>query len=121
MSVVGDQQQMSLGPAASAAGPGPMRIPAGYRPARCSGCGQRIFWVTKVDAFGQIRRSQKTGRPIKDPIDPWPVPDGEIVLRGAGRAENVPVTVFHDGERWRSHFRTCPKARDFSGRGRRAT
>jgi hypothetical protein len=94
-------------------------IPHGYRRGRCRGCRAVIFWVTKVDADGVVKTSRKTGRPIMDPIDPWPVSTGEVVLRGAGRAENVPITVFHDGERWQSHFRSCPESRQFSGRSRR--
>lgn len=109
-------EQQDLGPAVQASSHPPMRIPQGYKRAVCRGCGQIIFWASKVDFEGRVRT--RDGRPIRDPINPWPVPDGEIVLRGAGRAENVPITVFHDGERWQSHFRTCPKRDRFRGRGR---
>ena len=95
-----------------------LQIPRGYRRGKCRSCGQLIFWATKVDFEGQIQHSPRTGRPIMDPIDPWPVSSGSIVLRGAGKAENVPVTVFHDGDRWQSHFRSCPEPQRFSGRAR---
>lgn len=99
--------------------PPPMRFPLGYRRGKCRSCKAHIFWVTKVDAFGEVKVSPRTGRPIMDPIDPFPISTGEIVLRGAGRAENVPITVWHDGERWQSHFRSCPNAAAYSGSSRR--
>ena len=68
----------------------------------CRSCGAPIKWA----------RTPK-GRRI--PLDPDPVPDGNIVLRGGVAHVDGPAAggFFDDGagERYVSHFATCPNAR----------
>jgi len=71
----------------------------------CAGCGAPIAWF-KSDASRQIM-----------PLDPDPVPDGNIVIRG-GWAVVVGASLMgptaEPGEpKYKSHFATCPKASQF--------
>jgi hypothetical protein len=68
---------------------------------RCRSCGAPIRWT----------RTEK-GRRM--PIDPEPVPEGNIVLRELDEATplalSVPPAAFPDEPRYLSHFATCPDA-----------
>lgn len=73
----------------------------------CTGCGAPILWL----------RTAATGR--RCPIDPAPVPDGNIVIRG-DTAVYLALSLYEtDGQpqegelRYKSHFATCPNAAAF--------
>jgi hypothetical protein len=75
-------------------------------------CGAPIRWVLTV-----------TRTPM--PIDPLPHPDGNlvpVVLNGEKRARVLRQDELeaYQGDRWRSHFATCPNARTHR-RPRKAT
>lgn len=73
----------------------------------CTGCGAAIRWVI-------------TDGGRRMPLDPDPVPDGNVVpavIDGQRRArvltgEQMPA----DGPAWQAHFRTCPAAPQFRRR-----
>lgn len=64
---------------------------------KCSSCGADIVW--KITEGGK-----------KMPIDSTPAPDGNLVFIGLGAH---PVPEKWTGERYKSHFATCPDAKNF--------
>lgn len=74
---------------------------------RCRTCHQAIWWA-------------QTGSGRRIPIDPEPVPDGNVVVEHPGDHGEAMVTVlgrpeeqqlYADvGPRYQSHFATCPQA-----------
>jgi len=67
---------------------------------KCSGCGAEIFWV-----------KTPTGRTM--PLDAR----SQIYELAGGDLDGTPIARITSGA-WVSHFRTCPKAGQFSGRNR---
>lgn len=69
----------------------------------CTSCNRPITWAV----------AQASGKSV--PLDPTPIPDGNVVRVGADE-QNRPIVVFlKKGEtstnpRYRSHFTTCPAA-----------
>lgn len=75
--------------------------------AKCKGatCGAEIIWA-RLD----------NGRGI--PLDPEPNPNGNIVVVPGGSGGELPVRYLRkgeeaEGERYVSHFSTCPDSKDF--------
>ncbi len=68
---------------------------------KCRSCGQAVLWV-------EILGSGK-----KNPLDPLPTADGNVVLVGDGKAEALRKDSHRaEGElRYISHFATCPNAK----------
>lgn len=62
--------------------------------AQCKSCGASIQWM--VSEGGK-----------KIPIDADPSPDGNLILFGTGAH---PVPKLWTGDRYKSHFATCPNA-----------
>lgn len=67
----------------------------------CRGCGAKFRWA----------RTEGRGKPI--PLDPDPVPDGNIVVTDGGIAHFLRATEMATGPRYVSHFSTCPKSAHF--------
>lgn len=66
---------------------------------RCRSCGAPIWWAV----------TEKGGRM---PLDPDPVPDGNVVINNYGVAVVItPGDWTHDGQRYVAHFATCPNAK----------
>ena len=61
----------------------------------CRACPAKILWA-------------KTERGNSIPLDPDPVPDGNIVVTDAGVAHVLRATEMATGPRYVSHFVTCP-------------
>jgi hypothetical protein len=66
----------------------------------CRACPAKILWA-----------KTERGKPI--PLDPDPVPDGNIVVTDAGIAHFLKSTEMATGPRYVSHFSTCPKSAHF--------
>ena len=65
---------------------------------KCRSCGQKILWA--------ITPANK-----RMPLDPTPVPDGNIVLVTRGEfLSPLAVTGASGSPRYKSHFATCPNA-----------
>jgi hypothetical protein len=84
----------------------PLVVCGGNIPGR--GCGRYMFWATSGN-----------GKAV--PLDPDPVPDGNLVF--VDSPDRATVRYLHKGEtvsegaaRYKSHFATCEKARDFRRR-----
>lgn len=85
------------------------RVPCGARrPGR--GCGEPVVWVLTDD-----------GNPM--PIDPDPVPEGNVIVTGQVEPFVLSVRVVRKGEtvsegtaRFVSHFSSCPRAANFRRR-----
>jgi hypothetical protein len=80
-----------------------------YGPGRCRAatCGAPFVWST----------NDKTGK--ASPIDPDPVPNGNIRLLGNGRHRVMgqrELEADTQGERFVNHFMTCPERNQFGGR-----
>lgn len=88
--------------------PLPERVPPGYDTGRCRSCNAKIIWTTMLDAMG-ARKTRDDGKPVRNPIDPRPRPDGNVRLTGRGHARMITAGehVMPD-ERYVSHFATCP-------------
>lgn len=67
---------------------------------KCRGCSAAIAWA-----------KTERGKPI--PLDPEPVPDGNIVVTDAGIAHFLRSTEMATGPRYVSHFVTCPDRAHF--------
>jgi len=69
--------------------------------AQCSSCGAPIRWERTVN-----------DKPI--PLDPEPVPDGNLSIRDDGRVYHVAqgpgVLSMEDVALYKTHFATCPNA-----------
>ncbi len=80
----------------------------------CNGCGATIVWVTIQSQL------DNAGKHVKVPLDPKPAVyyiegqngDGYIGRRANGNKDRAM------GQAMVSHFVTCPKAAEFSGRNR---
>lgn len=68
--------------------------------ATCRGCHESIRWA-RTEARKAI------------PINPDPVPDGNIVVTDGGIAHVLSSTEMATGSRYVSHFSTCPKSAHF--------
>ena len=68
--------------------------------ATCRGCHESIRWART-----------EAGKAI--PIDPDPVPDGNIVVTDGGIAHVLRATEMATSERYVSHFATCVKRSHF--------
>jgi len=66
---------------------------------KCRSCGAPILWA-------------ETPKGKRIPIDPTPVPDGNIFLvtREGGRPPLAMPAITGNPDRWKSHFATCPNA-----------
>ncbi|HEY6547621.1 MAG TPA: hypothetical protein VI589_06935 [Vicinamibacteria bacterium] len=67
----------------------------------------------------------RTGRGKKMPLDAEPSSAGNFVLEGDDQdptTHRLPndAAATYTGDKYTSHFTTCPKARDFSGKGSEA-
>jgi hypothetical protein len=69
-------------------------------PAKCRGCHKPIRWA-------------KTEHGKNIPLDPDPVPDGNIVVTDAGIAHVLRSTEMATAPTYVSHFSTCPKRAHF--------
>lgn len=85
--------------------------PTGYDRGRCRSCNALIFWAISADALGTPKR-RPDGSVVKISMDPFPVPDGNLMLVSPGKV--APIGAANLGvprdERWRTHFATCPNA-----------
>lgn len=63
----------------------------------CKSCGAPIRWLTTL-----------RGKQI--PIDPEPVPNGNVVIEGNGRARVIGNGAPADGPLYQSHFASCPSS-----------
>ena len=73
-----------------------MIIPTG----KCRGCHAPLRWART-----------ESGKAI--PLDPEPVPDGNIVVTDSGIAHFLRATEMATSERYVSHFSTCVKRAHF--------
>ena len=64
---------------------------------QCRSCGAPIRWLTTL-----------RGKMI--PIDLEPVPTGNVIIEGTGRARVIGSGVPSDGPLYQSHFVSCPNA-----------
>lgn len=82
-------------------------MPAPAKLSECRDCKKPIRWAT-------------TRRGSKMPLDPDPVPDGNVVLEVDGVARVLSRGEQHQGPgaRYASHFNTCPASKNWSGRSR---
>lgn len=71
----------------------------------CKGCGKQIVWGSYLDGENREKRV---------PLDPAP-PVYRVVRHDAGGD----ALIRRDPDAMVSHFATCPKADQFSGRGRK--
>jgi len=76
--------------------------------AHCSGCNAEIFWAITATNGKRI------------PIDAKPDPKGRIRIEEKGPGDcvahvekEVGATLFAEGDRFTSHFATCPDAAKF--------
>jgi hypothetical protein len=65
----------------------------------CRSCGEPVRWV-------EIRKSGK-----KMPLDVDPVSNGNVVIEADGRAAVLPALANYQGEKYVTHFDTCPEAK----------
>lgn len=68
--------------------------------AKCRGCHLEIRWA-------------RTERGKAIPIDPAPVPDGNLVVSDGGIAHVLRATEMPPSERYVSHFATCVRRAHF--------
>lgn len=73
----------------------------------CRACGAPMVFVRCASRDGKWT-----------PLDPEPVSDGNIVVNAAGEAEYLTASAqeTYTGERFKSHFATCPEAERFRRR-----
>lgn len=91
----------------------------GYDRATCKACDATIYWTTKVDVDGQVKR-KRDGKAVRDPIDPMPTREGAILLVGNGRSRQIGKSEFiAESERYQSHWVTCPHRDRIRKGGRR--
>jgi hypothetical protein len=118
-----DQHKLALGDAGEptpAIPPPEQRVwPVGFDRGICSGCRQPVFWASMVDALGELKRRPTDGSVVRNPINPWPVENGNLQIVAPGRVGMIPRGVYvAPQQRWTSHFATCPTAPQFRRRGR---
>lgn len=75
-------------------------------PATCGnenrpGCGEPIRWVVFPD----------TGK--KMPVDAEPTGVGNVIVNADGEATLMQPTSTYMGDRYVSHFKTCPRSKDY--------
>lgn len=92
--------------------------PPAHESKLCSSCQRPILWAQLIDEYGDRVMNDDTGRPKSMPVDPDPVPHGNvrlfdrhgaIVARVLPKAELEAARAAHARLRV-SHFSTCPNA-----------
>lgn len=83
--------------------------PTGYDRGRCRSCNALVFWATSCTGLGEPKR-RPDGSVIKMAMDPFPVPEGNLMLMFPAKVAPIGAVFVEAHERWRTHFASCPDA-----------